>query len=140
MLEIGKTYSAKEARKLMGEEAWIKQVVRPFDFSKKPKPNSFENFDEQTKRIYSQIRAHIQSLNPDQEVQVWATGSRAKGTWKTKEESEEYAALYDLKPKYSDYDFRTNAKVVKGLQELSEKLGVKLDIAGGEDVKILIEG
>jgi len=140
MLKVGKAYSAKEVRKLIGEEAWINQISLPFNFSEKPKANSFKELEEETKQIYLQIRAHLQALNPDQEVQVWATGSRIKGTWKTIEEAEQYAALYDLKPKYSDYDFKTNAKVVEGLQELSEKLGVLLQIAGGQDIKMLVEG
>ena len=120
----------------MGEN-FHKQFYRPFDYTFKPKITQFSDMDAETQNIYLQIKQHIQQLNPGKDVQVWASGSRVKGTWKTREESDAHAQKYNVKPKYSDYDFLTDAPNKGDLKTLSEHVGVSVDYAGG-DTKVLI--
>lgn len=136
MIQIGKNYTVQEIKDLMGAD-YFKKFYRPFDYAPKPKITAFNDMDAETQKIYLQIKNYIQQLNPDKQVQVWASGSRVKGTWKTKEESDAFAALYNCKPKYSDYDFLTDAPNQGNLKELSERIGVHVDCAGG-DTKVLI--
>lgn len=137
MMQTGKTYTARQAKQLLGAE-YFKKFYRPFEYALKPKIAHFHEMSEHDQGIYRQIKLHIQCCNPGKDIKVWATGSRVKGTWKTKEESDRHAEKYGIQPKYSDYDFVTDAPTIGNLQQLCEQLGVKVDNIGG-DTRVLVE-
>lgn len=98
---------------------------------------SFNDFDEVTKWVYRRIREEIQKSSKTP-VNVWAAGSRVFGTWRTEQEELTRAFAANRRPKFSDYDFQTDAKNPPNNQLLSEKVGVKVDRLGGT-CGILIE-
>lgn len=120
VLELHKNYAVSELYNLFGSD-WanilmLKSIPKVFN---KPVINTFNDFDEDTKQKYILIAKTIKEANPNTEIDVWATGSRIDGSWKTKEEAEERAKEYNrLKPKYSDYDFITDAEVIPSLKHL----------------------
>ena len=91
----------------------------------KPKITKFEEFDDQTKNIYLTIASELKKLNLDQNFKLIATGSRVTGKWKKDDEADELAAKFNIKVKYSDYDFITDAINIPDLQQLASQLGVK---------------
>ena len=91
----------------------------------KPKITKFEEFDDQTKNIYLTIASELKKLNLDQNFKLTATGSRVTGKWRKDDEADELAAKFNIKVKYSDYDFITDATNTPDLQQLASKLGVK---------------
>lgn len=139
-LEKNKIYTAKELKELFGdnwrEKIGIRQI--PKFLVPKPRINFFNEFDQDTKEIYVKIYNLIKQKNQNKNFNVWATGSRVKGEWKTKEESDEMALKYNIKPKYSDYDYISDAKILPTKQEFLEKIGVAVDFSGGEGHKVLI--
>jgi hypothetical protein len=138
MIEQGKNYTPKELKELLGEN-WYKEIFVTYpDSFRKPIINNFEEFDEKTKEIYIGIYNIIKEQNPNKEINVWASGSRVKGKWRTKEEEDEISKKYNKRPKYSDYDYITDAPIIPSPQYFFEKLGVKVDFAGGEGHKVLI--
>lgn len=140
MLEKNRRYTVRELKELFGdnweEKVGIKQI--PKFLIPKTKINSFDEFDKETKQIYIKIYNIIKEKNPNQNFNVWATGSRVKGEWKTKEESDEISIKYNIKPKYSDYDYVSDAKIIPTKQQFLNELGVTVDFAGGEGHKVLI--
>lgn len=141
MIKKHKTYNVKELKQLFGNN-WQDAIgiFKAPPISPKPIINNFDEFDNETKLIYTHISNIIKEKNPTQQVQVWATGSRVKGTWKTKEEAEAILINYpNAKVKYSDYDYHTDAIRRPTKEEFFETLGVSVDLAGGEGHKVLIE-
>lgn len=139
MIEKHRNYTVRELKELFGPN-WREALGIPYQpvIQNHPVINSFEEFDDETKEIYLTIYNLIKSKNPTRNINVWATGSRVKGTWKTKEEAEEYAVTYKCRVKYSDYDYHTDALVRPTKQEFQEALNVPVDQAGGEGHKVLI--
>lgn len=120
-LELHKNYTAPELFDMFGPDwANILQLSSIPKVFNKPVIDTFNDFDEDTKQKYILIAKAIKEANSNTEINVWATGSRIYGSWKTKEEAEEQAKKYNkLKPKYSDYDFITDAETVPSLKHLS---------------------
>jgi hypothetical protein len=134
MIERHRTYTLKELKEILTEEEYKSLFSKKFSkISPKPKITKFEDFDDETKNIYLEIKKHLKKSNRSQKFSVWAAGSRINGNWKTKEESEQNNL------KISDYDFITDAKNVKNLDTLQEKLNVKIDRLIAADNKILID-
>lgn len=141
MIEKNKNYTAKELQDLLGIDWREKLGIQSIPSNIYPKPiiNDFSEFDEETKEIYSNIYNILKNKNPNQDIRVWATGSRVKGTWRTIAETDEMKALYgENRVKYSDYDIVTDAKTLITQDEFLKLLKVKVDYAGG-DYKILIQ-
>lgn len=138
MIQKNKNYSVEDLKELLGQN-WLEQVqgVR-IPISPKPVINNFNEFDEQTKIIYTHIFNIIKEKNPNQDIKVWATGSRVKGTWKTKEESDAVANANNSRPKYSDYDYVTDAIRKPSKIDFFNALNVAVDFAGGGGHKVLI--
>ena len=132
-LEKHKNYTLKELRELPPEYTEAKELIANFNSRyalktiRKPIINSFEDFDDNTKFIYKTIAIKIKEANTDQEnLYVIASGSRVNGKWRSDEETEKICKDYNIKkPKYSDYDFITNAKNIPDLEKLAEELNVK---------------
>ena len=120
MVELHKNYTVSELYNMFGSD-WanilnLDSIPKVFN---KPIINTFDDFDEDTKQKYILIAKTIKEANPNIKINVWATGSRIDGSWKTKEEAEERAKEYNrLKPKYSDYDFITDAAIIPNLKQL----------------------
>ena len=54
---------------------------------------------------------------------VYATGSCLRGYWRTKEEEDEIVIKYNIKPKYSDFDFWLDRNIdKKEIEEINKKL------------------
>jgi hypothetical protein len=72
--------------------------------------------------VFSAITDEIRRANPAQiGLRCWAIGSRINGRWRTREQSEMFAAEgYPLK--YSDWDVATNAKKFPTRQAISQAL------------------
>jgi hypothetical protein len=104
----------------------------------KPIINSFSEFDTQTKNIYLQIYSVLSAYNTEP-FQLYATGSRINGTWKTNQEVDDFAANHGGIAKYSDYDFVTTAKIIPPYSEFFSKVDGPTDMIGGSDRKILVE-
>jgi len=142
MVEKHKNYTAKELEELLGEN-WREQLGLnsiPKNIYSKPIIYSFNEFDKETKDIYSKIAQLIKLKNPNQNVKIWAIGSRVKGNWRTIEETKEMKKIYgENRVKYSDYDISTDAKILPTTQDFLNQLGVKVDRAGEESHKVLIE-
>jgi hypothetical protein len=119
-------YTSSELKTILGErwqdfQNWRKDPSS-FGVQKKIIAN-FEDFDEETKCIYLQISSLIKDSNKEQDVKIWAFGSRINGTWRTREESEEIAEKYKVELKYSDFDIATDAEFIP---EIS--IGQKVDV------------
>jgi len=139
MIQKHRNYTVAELKQMFGPN-WRDELGIPRQpvIQNHPIINSFGEFDDETKEIYLTIYNLIKSKNINRNINVWATGSRVKGTWKTKEEAEEYAVTYKCRVKYSDYDYHTDALVKPTKQEFQEVLNVPVDQAGGEGHKVLI--
>ena len=139
MIEKNKNYTIKELIDVFGKD-WMSEanVKSPPILKNKPIINKFIDFEEETRNIYIKISNLIKEKN-NKEVSVWASGSRVKGTWRTREESEARARTYNIKIKYSDYDFYTDANSIPTKEEFLSLVGVAVDFAGGEGHKVLIE-
>lgn len=141
MIEKNKNYNIKELKELFGDE-WQDKIgiIKPPPISPKPFINSFDDFDEKTKQIYTNIYNLIKEKNQSKDINVWATGSRVKGKWKTPQEAEAILINYpNAKVKYSDYDFCTDAQNYPTKQQFYKQLGVAIDHAGCEGHKVLIK-
>jgi hypothetical protein len=149
---IGKNYSIKDLKDLYGEDylkyvpgitlmPWeeLNEYLSSKNIIKKP-ILQFEDFDDETKNIYTQIKQIVLSKNPNQDnISVWATGSRIYGTWRTKEEEDIICRYNNKKPKYSDYDYCTDARNRPLSNVFMEIIGVKVDFSDcGSDKKVLI--
>ena len=139
-MELYRDYTPSELKKLFGND-WSKKLglLFPPKIINKPIINNFIEFDEYTKSIYIAIYNCVKEKNPNKDIKVWATGSRIKGYWRTKEEAEQLALDYNKPIKYSDYDYRTDAANKPTEAEFLNKIGVKVDLSGGEDRKVLVE-
>lgn len=154
-----KNYSIKELKDLFGED-YLKQIpgktiiplaaavnrtaeltdyLNSKNILKKPILH-FDDFNHETKKIYTKIKAIILESNLNQkDIKVWATGSRIYGTWRTKEEEDIIARANNRKPKYSDYDYCTNARNIPSFKVFMERLHIKTDFSDcGSDKKVLI--
>jgi hypothetical protein len=134
MIEKNKNYTVAELKALLGDD-WSNKagiVVIP-RVQNKPVINSFDEFDPDTKHIYTTIKNLILNKNSRKAVNVWASGSRVKGTWRTKEEAELNKVV-----KYSDYDYCTDAPIIPSKKEFAEVLTVPVDFAGCEGHKVLL--
>jgi len=140
MIQKHKNYTVAELKTLLGDD-WKKQLgieAVPV-VCNKPIINTFADFDDATKQIYINIYNAIKAKNPDVDIQVWATGSRIKGTWRTNEEADQLSQQYNKVVKYSDYDCQTDALIKPTAAELTTQVGVSIDYAGGGDGKVLVE-
>jgi len=112
-------YRPSELFEIYGPD-WARKLnlhLPPKNYNKKIITN-FYDFDEDTKNKYILIAKELKRHNYE-DFDIWAVGSRIHGYWKTKEEAELLAQQYNLpRPKYSDYDFYTNAKIVPNLNYL----------------------
>ena len=138
MLEINKNYTPKELSDLMGDDWMVKiRAPRPPKTKDKPIINVLSDFDDETKQIYLGIYSLVESKNPNKNFSLWATGSRVKGDWRTKEESDEIKEKFGF-AKYSDYDYYTDANIKPTTDEFFNILNVKVDLSGFEGHKVLI--
>ena len=140
VIEKNKRYTLKQLRDLLGDDWKDKLGIKdiPKFLIPKPRINSFDEFDDDTKRIYIGIYNLIKRKNPNQNFNVWATGSRVKGKWRTVEETDEIAFKYNIKPKYSDYDYISDAKIIPTAREFLKEVRAAVDFAGSEGHKVLI--
>jgi hypothetical protein len=148
---IGKNYTLAEIKKLY-PNTWNKDVPGIIDdrvhideyLKNKPSPKkkilNLEDFDEETKNIYLQIKQIILDYNKNStNIKVWATGSRIYGTWRTKEEEDIRSKFLNKKPKYSDYDYCTDANRIPDKKTFMEKIGIIVDFADcGSYKKVLV--
>jgi hypothetical protein len=104
----------------------------------KPVINNFSEFDQETKKIYLQIYAVLSAYNPEG-FELYATGSRINGSWRTKEESEALSQKYNIPISYSDYDFSVVAKNFPPFEEFINNVEGQVDIKGWEDRKVLVQ-
>jgi len=131
MIEIGKNYTLKELIEMKDQSPEAQAFVNSLEAIKeskiynKPKITKFEEFDDQTKNIYLTIASELKKLNPDQNFKLIATGSRVTGKWRQDAEADELAAKFNIKVKYSDYDFITDAINIPDLQQLASQLDIK---------------
>lgn len=127
MIKIGKPYTAAQLKEIFGDDYFEKRIkVRVFP--EKPRIINFDDFDDHTKQVYLKIRDEVIRCNRSyQNPKVYATGSRISGTWRTPEEAEKIAEELGTKPKYSDYDYWTDAPVKPPIQRLCDITGVKID-------------
>lgn len=89
---------------------------------------SFNDFDKETKKIYSRIAEFLKMKNPTQKnLSIWAVGSRVTGRWRTKEEAEKWAKLTNTEVRYSDYDYITNAMIAPDCKNFYTSSKVKLE-------------
>lgn len=101
------TFTAQELQAIYGDN-WRKLLGlsrRPV-LRNKPAIKSFADFPSDTQQIYLKIASAIK-VATNRPFQLWATGSRIGGTWRTAEEEEKIAAENNIKVKYSDYDYTT---------------------------------
>lgn len=132
-LEQNRNYTIKELIALSPECDEAKDFVQNLNANRYSKTISklviktFQDFDENTKFVYSKIAEKIKELNSNQEnLYVIASGSRVNGKWRTDEEAENIAKEFNLKKiKYSDYDFISNAKYTPNLTQLALELNVR---------------
>lgn len=138
MIEKGKPYTPKQLKEIFGEDYFEKKSKLSI-ISTKQKIKHFEEFDEFTKEVYKKIYDEVIRCNRSHpHAKVYATGSRVSGMWKTPEESEEIAKNLGIKPKYSDYDYWTDAPVKPSKNRLDDLTGVETDfIKGGMLIQIL---
>lgn len=134
MIQKYKNYTVAELKIMLGDN-WSEKAGIPKNpiIQNKPIINKFDEFDPETKQIYITIKNLIIEKNPGKIVNVWASGSRVKGTWRTKEESESRKSI-----KYSDYDYCTDAPIKPTKAEFEKVLSVPVDNAGCEANKVLI--
>jgi hypothetical protein len=131
MIEIGKNYTLRELIEMKDQSPEAQAFVNSLEAIKeskkynKPKITKFEEFDDQTKNIYLTIASELKKLNLDQNFKLIATGSRVTGKWRKDDEADELAAKFNIKVKYSDYDFITDAINIPDLTALASELGVK---------------
>lgn len=101
------TFTAQELQAIYGDN-WRKLLglsSRPV-LRNKPVVKNFADFPPDTQQIYLKIAKAIK-LATNMPFQLWAIGSRVKGTWRTEEEEEKIAAENNIKVKHSDYDYAT---------------------------------
>lgn len=139
MIEKGKNYKPQDLEKIIGPDWLIKLGLASIPYPEKPVINNYNEFDQETKNIYLKIYNLLKEKNPDQDFNVWASGSRVRGHWRTKEEANTLSIQYNTKVKYSDYDFCTDAKNIPPNNIISEIIGEKIDRAGCDYHKVLIE-
>lgn len=121
IIKLKKNYSISELYNNLGPnwryETGLYNVPKIFN---KKKIKNFYDFDVDTKNNYILLAKLIKSINDDN-IDVWAIGSRVDGCWKTEEEAEFQAKKYNKKfIKYSDYDFTTNAKNLPNFKRLEK--------------------
>lgn len=138
MIEIGKNYTPKELEQIYGSSWRSIFKLDTIPMPQKSVINNFEEFDQETKNIYTQIYNYILELNYGQDFKVYATGSRVKGYWRTVEEAQQLSEQYDRYVKPSDYDFWTTAPKIPTKQQFFERVGVHVDFNKG-DKQVLIE-
>lgn len=116
------TFTAQELRAIHGDN-WRKLLGLSFRpvLRNKPVIKSFADFPPDTQQIYLKIASAIK-LATNKPFRLWATGSRIKGTWRTKEEEEKIAADNNIKIKYSDYDYTTTGALPT--QQQLERVGL----------------
>ncbi len=137
MIELHKNYTPRELEQMYGPN-WRTLFNLDFiPYPQKPIINSFEEFDPKTKTIYSQIYDYVLELNPGAVPEVYATGSRVKGYWRTPEEAQELSIKYNRRVKVSDYDYWTPAKNKPTSEQFLNRLGVRVDFNRG-DKQVLI--
>lgn len=142
-LELHKNYTVAELQQALGSSwtevlsgSYIQQPVN------KPVIYSFNEFDNNTKTIYTKVLNILKSYNPRQNVQLFAVGSRILGNWFTREEAEQAYTAKGLPVKYSDYDAFTTALVIPDqvffANNISELSGAQVDFGAiGEDDRMV---
>lgn len=94
----------------------------------KPVISSFNEFDDNTKKIYLKIAEYLKKENPSQpNLKLWATGSRVNGRWRTAEEAEKWAIVTNTEIRYSDYDYITNAKNIPTYEDMCKYVKVNVE-------------
>lgn len=135
---IGKPYTVAQVKSIMGDDYFEKRIRSGQAVATKARIKSFNDFDPETKEIYLKIYNEVKKMNPGYpRIKVWATGSRVTGTWRTKEESDALAEAMNIKPKYSDYDYFTDAPRFPSKQRLLQLTNVACDIVGSP-IRVLI--
>lgn len=86
----------------------------------KKKITHFRQFPKDTADVYRKIYYSLKELNT-KPFELYAIGSRVKGTWQTEEEVD--SNPMEGVPKYSDYDYYTNAENIPTSEYLVEKTG-----------------
>jgi hypothetical protein len=131
-MEIGKNYTEKELFDIYGP-FWMKKLNLskiPVIKNKKEVFN-FQDFEEESKEVYIKIKTYIEQYNQNQNINLWAIGSRVIGSWKTRAEAEQLAKDYNTKKiKYSDYDFLTDAEFLPSNKNIEKFLGENILVDG----------
>ena len=133
MIQKFKNYSFQELVELSSQSkesaSLINHILYSKEFKKITKPiiKTYQDFDENTRVVYSTIAQRIRELNPDQpDLYVIASGSRVNGKWRSDEETEEICEKFNIKKiKYSDYDFISNCEFIPDLIQLAATLKVR---------------
>ena len=132
IMEIGKNYTEKELFDIYGP-FWMKKLNLskiPVIKNKKEVFN-FQDFEEESKEVYIKIKTYIEQYNQNQNINLWAIGSRVIGSWKTRAEAEQLAKDYNTKKiKYSDYDFLTDAEFLPSNKNIEKFLGENILVDG----------
>ena len=133
MIQKFKNYSFQELVELSSQSkesaSLINHILYSKEFKKITKPiiKTYQDFDENTRVVYSTIAQRIRELNPDQpDLYVIASGSRVNGKWRSDEETEQICEKFNIKKiKYSDYDFISNCEFIPDLIQLATTLKVR---------------
>ena len=133
MIQKFKNYSFQELVELSSQSKESASLINHILYSKKfkkitkPIIKTYQDFDENTRVVYSTIAQRIRELNPDQpDLYVIASGSRVNGKWRSDEETEQICEKFNIKKiKYSDYDFISNCKFIPDLIQLAATLNVR---------------
>jgi hypothetical protein len=133
MIQKFKNYSFQELVELSSQSKesamLINHILYSKEFKKITKPiiKTYQDFDENTRVVYSKIAQSIRELNPNQpDLYVVASGSRVNGKWRSDEETEQICENFNIKKiKYSDYDFISNCEFIPDLIQLASTLKVR---------------
>lgn len=136
-IQNGVNYNVNDLKRIFGNE-WVNKInLKTYPILTKKKINTFNDFDFKTKQIYVIIYDTLKSINIDS-FNFWATGSRVNGNWRTNDETEYYSKKLNLKIKYSDYDFYSDAKMIPNKEYFITKYNIDVDFIGVNGHKVLI--
>jgi len=100
----------------------FKRYFTPRSYQSHPTISDCSEFSEREREVFGAITSVIRRANPLQRgLKCWAIGSRVTGKWRTREQSEMFAAEgWPLK--YSDWDVATNANTLPSREALAAAL------------------
>jgi hypothetical protein len=115
-----KLYTLEEITEL--SPPGLKRYFTPRSYQAHPTISDRCEFSEREREVFRAITTAIRRVNPLQRgLKCWAIGSRVTGKWRTREQSEMFAAEgWPLK--YSDWDVATNAETLPSREDLAAAL------------------